>query len=86
MGLGRSIGTHLRRALEMGRLCSNDPVCAQHGPGDAREERFLLGAACHGCVLISETSCERRNDLLDRALVVRTVEALGAEMFPEGSW
>jgi hypothetical protein len=41
-----------------------------------------LGSACHGCLLIAETSCEQRNDFLDRALVVPTVEALGAEFFP----
>src|SRR5205807_10056234 len=27
-------------------------------------------AACHGCALVAETSCEMRNDYLDRALVV----------------
>jgi hypothetical protein len=35
-------------------------------------------------VLISETSCEQQNDFLDRALVVRTVQNLGAEFFLEG--
>ena len=34
---------------------------------------MLQGAACHGCLLIAETSCEQRNDFLDRALVVPTV-------------
>ena len=33
-----------------------------------------VGAACHGCVLLAESSCERRNDFLDRALVVPTVD------------
>lgn len=37
--------------------------------------------ACHGCLLVSETSCEQRNEFLDRALCVATVEALGAEFF-----
>jgi hypothetical protein len=32
-------------------------------------------------VLISETSCEAQNELLDRALVVRTVHGVGAEFF-----
>jgi hypothetical protein len=44
---------------------------------------MLHGAACHGCVLIAETSCEQGNDFLDRALVVRTVAGLGAEFFPD---
>lgn len=79
--IGRRLEYHLRTALELGRLCSNDPVCAQHVPDNEHEERFLLGAACHGCVLIGETSCERRNEFLDRALVVPTVENLDAEFF-----
>lgn len=79
--IGRRFEHHLQQALELGRLCSNDPVCAQHDPRNVHEERFLLGAACHGCLLIAETSCERRNEFLDRALVVGTVDALGAEFF-----
>ena len=82
--VGRRIEDHLNRALEQGRLCSNDPVCAQHKPDNVQEDRFLHGAACHGCLLIAETSCERRNEMLDRALVTSTVERLGAEFFPDG--
>ena len=37
--------------------------------GQSMEERWLHGAACHGCALIAETSCEMRNEYLDRALV-----------------
>lgn len=81
--MGKNIGRHLERALELGRLCSNDPVCAQHDPADPHEERYLHGAACHGCLLIAETSCERRNELLDRALVVPTVATPRAAFFLE---
>jgi len=80
--IGKQIDRYLKTALEMGQLCSNDPVCSQHEAEDSQEERFLHGAACHGCLLIAETSCERRNEFLDRALVVRTVSAIGAEFFP----
>ena len=79
--IGRRLEHHLSQALTLGQLCSNDPVCAQHSPDNVHEERFLLGAACHGCLLIAETSCERRNEFLDRALVVPTVDAHGAEFF-----
>lgn len=79
--VGRHLPKHLRTAIELGRLCSNDPVCAQHRPDDPHKERFQQGAACHGCLLISESSCERQNAYLDRMLVVETVEALGAEFF-----
>ena len=81
--VGRSIEKHLAQALEIGRLCSNDPVCAQHHPDNLMEERFLHGAACHGCLLIAETSCERRNELLDRALVIPTVGTPDAAFFPD---
>jgi hypothetical protein len=81
--VGRRIAGFVRSALELGGLCSNDPVCGQHSPANVLEGRMLHGAACHGCVLIAETSCEQGNDFLDRALVVRTVAGLGAEFFPD---
>jgi hypothetical protein len=75
------IAVYLRDATDMGRLCSNDPVCAQHQPDNRQEDRLLSGAACHGCVLLAESSCERRNDFLDRALVVPTVDGESAAFF-----
>jgi hypothetical protein len=71
----------LKSALERERLCSGDPVCADHDPVRADEDRMLHGAACHGCLLISETSCEARNVSLDRALLVDTVGPVGAAFF-----
>jgi hypothetical protein len=81
--VAKRIEQHLRIALDLGHLCANDPVCAQHRPDSQQEQRFLSGAACHGCLYIGETSCERMNDFLDRSLVVPTVEGLGAEFFAE---
>ncbi len=78
---GRQIARYLKAAIDLGRLCSNDPVCAQHAPENQHECRFLHGAACHGCLLIAETSCEQHNDFLDRALVISTVDGNGAEFF-----
>lgn len=75
------IDRYMRQAVDLGRLCSNDPVCAQHQPDNKAEDRLLSGAACHGCVLLAESSCERRNDFLDRALVVPTVDGDGAAFF-----
>jgi MrfA Zn-binding domain len=71
----------LKFALERERLCSGDPVCADHTPARADDDRMLHGAACHGCLLISETSCEARNVLLDRVLLVDTVGPTGAAFF-----
>jgi hypothetical protein len=81
--VGRRIHETVKSALEIGALCSNDPVCAQHDPSSRHERRFLHGAACHGCLLISETSCEQQNDFLDRALVVPTVQDAGGQFFSE---
>jgi hypothetical protein len=77
----KSINHYVQMALEMGHLCSNDPVCAQHDAGDPHARSYLHGAACHGCLLISETSCETFNDFLDRSLVIPTVACHGAEFF-----
>jgi len=77
----RHLEDHLAQALRMTALCSNDPVCAQHAPGQSMEERWLHGAACHGCALVAETSCEMRNDYLDRALVVPVLGVPGAAFF-----
>ncbi len=77
----RHIEDHLLYAIQMGSLCSNDPICAQHYPGESMEGRFLHGAACHGCTLVAETSCEMRNDYLDRALVVPVLGESGAAFF-----
>lgn len=79
---GRNIARHLRAALESARLCSNDPVCAQHDP-KAPGSEHLSGAACHGCAIAPETSCEMRNEFLDRALVVPTVHCKDAAFFGE---
>jgi hypothetical protein len=77
----RHVASHLAVALRAAGLCSNDPVCAQHSPGEGMEGRWLHGAACHGCTLVAETSCEMRNDLLDRALVVPTLAVPDAALF-----
>jgi hypothetical protein len=80
----RHIEDHLAEALRLSALCTNDPICAQHAPGTNLEERWLHGAACHGCALVAETSCEMRNDYLDRALVVPVLGVPGAAFFESG--
>ena len=55
-------------ALYRATRCSSDPVCAMRTPQDP--EDFLHGAACHCCVMASETSCERANRFLDRRFLV----------------
>ncbi|MBX6356445.1 MAG: DUF1998 domain-containing protein [Micromonosporaceae bacterium] len=57
-----------RRALNEARHCSSDPLCAERLPQDPAD--FLHGAACHICLFVSETTCERGNRFLDRRFVV----------------
>ncbi|MXW39950.1 MAG: DUF1998 domain-containing protein [Synechococcus sp. SB0668_bin_15] len=73
VGAGKRIVTYLEKAFERGQLCSNDPFCSEHDPNHPFDIRPTHGAACHGCELIAETSCERHNEFLDRALVSPTV-------------
>lgn len=61
----------LRNSVRKAMWCSSDPVCIE-SLGQGRESLNL--SACHACTLISETSCEEFNVLLDRALIVGTLE------------
>lgn len=54
-------------ALDDADVCSNDPVCIE---SDRQGASNLNLSACHGCSLVSETSCETANRLLDRQLVL----------------
>jgi hypothetical protein len=77
----RRFGSIMHSAIERLGLCSGDPICADHDPGRADEDRALHGSACHGCLLIAETSCEARNLHLDRGLIMDTVGWTGAGYF-----
>ena len=69
-GTSRSTGSQSPSAA----ICSSsdgggsDPICARRTPADP--EDFLHGAACHCCVMASETSCERANRFLDRRFLI----------------
>jgi hypothetical protein len=58
-------------ALYSAQWCSSDPVCME-SRGQGPDSCNL--AACHSCCLLPETSCERGNRLLDRALIVGTLD------------
>ena len=85
VALADRIDELLTMALERASLCSNDPFCASHDPNSELEKRYAHGAACHGCLLIAETSCERRNEFLDRALVVPTLIQKDAAFFSDAA-
>ena len=68
----------LHNALEKIRFCSNDPVC-HTSKGQGRGALNL--AACHGCLLLPETSCEEYNVFLDRAFLIGTFDNLECGFF-----
>ena len=58
-------------AIRNAKWCSADPICIQ-STGQGPDNCNL--AACHNCALLPETCCENGNRLLDRGLVVGTLE------------
>lgn len=56
----------LANGVRRQHICSNDPICFTHSEVLTAEADMINGAACHGCLFTAETSCERRNVLLDR--------------------
>ena len=59
----------LGAAMERIDSCSGDPLCWDQRFGSMK----LNGAACYGCVMNSETSCEHRNMWLDRRVLVENM-------------
>jgi hypothetical protein len=64
-----NLGSIIGAALENAEWCSADPVCMEMGKTGQGPDSCNL-AACHGCSLLPETSCEEFNRFLDRGLVV----------------
>jgi hypothetical protein len=83
LGRPEELGRHIHRALEDMRLCSSDPLCADHDP--EADGGTLHAAACHACLFAPETSCERGNKYLDRSLLVSTVRAPGGFFDEDGT-
>jgi hypothetical protein len=81
VSLGRPVelGRHIDQALELMGLCASDPLCAEHDPFHATTS--LHWASCHACLFSPETSCERGNKYLDRALITQTVKVSGFTFF-----
>ena len=80
LGKPDNLGRLLRQSLDRARICASDPLCAEHDPS---KDQSLHGAACHACSFVSETSCERGNRYLDRALAIATLEVADSAFFQE---
>jgi hypothetical protein len=66
-----NLETIVFNAIENARWCSSDPICIDskgQGPNSCNL------AACHNCALLPETCCEESNMLLDRALLIGTLD------------
>lgn len=70
-GIPKNFFKMLKGAIEKARWCSFDPTCIDN-EGQGRDSLNL--AACHACALVSETSCERMNLFLDRAMLIGTLK------------
>jgi hypothetical protein len=79
LGQASELGPILHRAIERAALCSSDPLCADHEPDASNSS--IHGSACHACLLVAETSCERGNRYLDRSSLADTFRHTGLEFF-----
>jgi len=75
-------GIIMRKSMAMSKLCSSDPFCSSAKPENVNLNN---GAACHSCLLISETSCECMNNFLDRSMIRSTLSKKGMGFFDESS-
>ena len=82
MSRPETIGPMLKRGLEASKLCANDPLCADRAASATGTQ--LNGAACHACLLESETSCEAGNNYLDRAVLAGTLRSAGTAFVSDG--
>lgn len=70
-GMSGRIEGVIQRVIHDAQWCAADPVCIQ-SPGQGQYGCNL--AACHNCALLPETSCENKNMLLDRGLLIGTLD------------
>jgi hypothetical protein len=80
LGKPELLSWHIYGALEEMQRCASDPLCAEH---TSREDNTLHEAACHACLFVPETSCERGNRYLDRSLLVPTIHRSDLSFFSE---
>ena len=72
-GNEKNLYSVIQEALIDAEWCSADPVCSDIGR-EGQGPDNVNGAACHNCAILPETSCEEFNGLLDRNVVVGSIE------------
>jgi hypothetical protein len=78
LGTPDQLGQHLDSAQKRMQTFTSDPLCAEH---ITLQDRSLHEAACHACLFLPETSCERGNKYLDRSVLVPTVNRADLAFF-----
>ena len=80
VGQSDKLGDIIEKAILKASWCSSDPICIESkGQGPSGQNL----AACHACALLPETSCELMNLMLDRSMVVGTLEDPSIGFFSE---
>lgn len=69
----------IMRAIRSALWCGSDPVCLENTPEQSGDR--ISGAACHCCLLVPETACEKFNRELDRTMLVGSAPATN-----DGGW
>lgn len=66
--------------------CGSDPVCLETDPHQSGDR--ISGAACHCCLLVPETACEKFNRELDRTVLTGDAEGTWTGFFAgaEDEW
>ena len=73
----------VERTLRSVSWCGSDPVCLETDPNQSGDR--ISGAACHCCLLLPETACEKFNRELDRAVLVGDADRAFAGYFGTAS-
>ena len=79
-GQAGSLENTILAGLNNAGWCSADPVCME-SVGQGADNSNL--AACHGCALLPETSCEEGNRQLDRAMLTGSMDDPSIGYFSE---
>jgi hypothetical protein len=78
LGKPEYLGRLISQALSRAQVCASDPLCSEHDPS---VDRSVHSSSCHACTLVAETSCEKGNRYLDRALLIETFATPGSAFF-----
>ena len=73
----------VQRTLNSAGWCGSDPVCIETNVDQTGER--VSGAACHCCLLLPETACEKFNRELDRAVLAGAADGAFSGYFGDAT-